>query len=132
MAMTMKHFRYFFVAGLFILGACSAEKQPAKNEVSTSGEEAGGGGGSVNQKLAAGKTLYETNCASCHDAGTAGAPKLGDKAAWSDRMAQGMDTMVKKSIEGFDGKVGMMPPKGGNSSLTDEEVTSAVKYIISK
>ena len=129
MVMIMKPFRYFFVAGLFILGACSAEKQPAKSEVSTSGEE---GASSVNQKLAAGKTLYETNCASCHDAGTAGAPKLGDKAAWSDRMAQGMDSMVKKSIEGFDGKVGMMPPKGGNSSLTDEEVTSAVKYIISK
>ena len=61
-----------------------------------------------------------------------GAPKPGDKAAWKDRIAQGVEVMTKKSIEGFAGKAGIMQPKGGNDMLTNEEVTNAVVFMVEK
>lgn len=60
-----------------------------------------------------------------------GAPKPGDKAAWADRVAQGLDVMKQKSIDGFTGAAGMMPAKGGNMDLTDEEVGGAVAWMAS-
>ncbi len=113
-------------AGLFFLGACTPEKQPDNEELTESRAEA-----LAEQKLATGKRVYEANCAGCHDAGVAGAPKPGDKAAWKERLTQGIEAINKKSIEGFDGKTGMMPPKGGNAILTDEEVTNAVTFMVS-
>ena len=83
-------------------------------------------------KLAAGKAVYDTNCAACHEASMMGAPKPGDKAAWSARIPQGVETMAKKSIAGFQGKVGAMPPKGGNASLTDEAINNAVAFMVDK
>ena len=80
----------------------------------------------------AGKAVYDTNCAACHKDGVMGAPKLGDKAAWSARVPQGVETMAKKSIAGFQGKVGAMPPRGGNATLTDEAVTNAVAFMVDK
>ncbi|BDU19650.1 cytochrome c [Dyella sp. GSA-30] len=77
-----------------------------------------------------GKTIYDNLCHSCHTAGVAGAPKLGDKAAWGPRIAEGLDTLVKHAIEGYKGPDGnMMPAKGGNPSLTDEQVKAAVTWI---
>ena len=77
-----------------------------------------------------GKTVYEGLCHSCHTAGVAGAPKLGDKAAWAPRIAQGIDTLVKHAIEGYHGPDGnFMPPKGGNPALTTEQVTNAVHWL---
>ncbi len=79
----------------------------------------------------AGEKLYASVCKACHDTGLLNSPKLGDKAAWKDRIAQGKDTLYKHSIEGFQGKGGVMPPKGG-SSAPDEEVKAAVDYMVSK
>jgi cytochrome c5 len=83
-------------------------------------------------KLAAdaGKNLYNATCVACHGAGIAGAPKLGDKAAWEPRIRQGNATIYDHAIKGFQGKAGMMPPKGG-ASAPDEEVRAAVDYMIS-
>ncbi len=124
--MTLKSFMPVLTAGLFLLGACTPEKQPDNEELTESRAEA-----LAEQKLATGKRVYEANCAGCHDAGVAGAPKPGDKAAWKERLTQGIEAINKKSIEGFDGKTGMMPPKGGNAILTDEEVTNAVTFMVS-
>ena len=79
-----------------------------------------------------GKKIYDTTCMACHAAGVAGAPKLGDKAAWAPRIAQGMDTLHTHAIKGFQGKAGMMPPKGGNMAAKDEDVKAAVDYMVSQ
>ena len=79
-----------------------------------------------------GESTYNASCAACHAAGVAGAPKLGDKAAWKDRIAQGNDTMYNHAIKGFQGKKGMMPAKGGNASLADADVKAAVDHMVSK
>lgn len=77
----------------------------------------------------AGKAVYDKSCALCHGAGIAGAPKLGDKADWSARIAQGKPTLYKHAIEGYTGTKGVMPPKGGATALSDDEVKSAVDYM---
>ena len=79
-----------------------------------------------------GKAVYDKACATCHDSGIAGAPKIGDTAAWKDRIAKGMPTLLKHSINGFQGDAGMMPAKGGFSNLSDEEVEEAVEYMVKK
>jgi cytochrome c5 len=81
---------------------------------------------------AKGEDIYKQTCFACHAAGVAGAPKLGDKAAWGPRIAQGNDTLYTHSIKGFQGKVGMMPPKGGNMSLSDADVKAAVDYMVAQ
>jgi cytochrome c5 len=79
-----------------------------------------------------GKKIYDTSCMACHAAGVAGAPKLGDKAAWAPRIAQGADTLHTHAIKGYQGKAGMMPPKGGNMSAKDEDIKAAVDYMVSQ
>jgi cytochrome c5 len=78
----------------------------------------------------AGKTLYSQVCVACHGAGIAGAPKFGDKAAWAPRLAQGTAILYQHAIAGFQGKAGIMPPKGG-SSAPDADVKAAVEYMAS-
>src|SRR5690606_30313681 len=72
-----------------------------------------------------GQQVYESTCVACHGAGVAGAPKLGDNAAWAPFIKAGYEDMVNKALHG----VGAMPPKGGNPSLSDFEVERAVVYI---
>jgi len=76
-----------------------------------------------------GKALYNTACMACHAAGVAGAPKLADKAAWAPRIQQGTAVLYKHAIEGFQGKVGVMPPKGG-ASAPDADVKAAVDFMV--
>lgn len=79
-----------------------------------------------------GKKIYDATCMACHAAGVAGAPKLGDKAAWAPRIAQGMDTLHTHALKGFQGKAGMMPPKGGNMAAKDDDIKAAVDYMVSQ
>jgi len=81
-------------------------------------------------KAADGKGTYDKACFVCHAAGVAGAPKLGDKAAWKDRIVQGNDTLYTHALKGFQGKKGMMPAKGGNASLADADVKASVDYMV--
>src|SRR5689334_833021 len=76
-----------------------------------------------------GEQVYAQICKTCHEAGLARAPKSGDKAAWQPRIAQGEKTLVQHAIAGFQGKSGVMPPKGGNADLTDDEVHRAVVFL---
>lgn len=76
-----------------------------------------------------GKQLYSTTCVACHGAGIAGAPKFGDKATWAPRITQGQNVLYEHALKGFQGKAGMMPPKGG-SSAPDTDVKAAVDYMV--
>ena len=75
-----------------------------------------------------GQKIYRQACAFCHDRGVAGAPKTGDAAIWSARLAQGMDTLYTVAIRGK----GAMPARGGNPSLSDADVIAAVDYMIAQ
>jgi cytochrome c5 len=72
-----------------------------------------------------GKKVYDQVCMVCHVAGVAGAPKLGDKAAWQPRLAQGVDALTAQVIAGK----GAMPPRGGTTA-TDAEIHAAVEYMV--
>jgi len=85
---------------------------------------------SVYADAARGQGIYMNFCAPCHAGGITGAPKVGDHAEWSERGAKGVDAVVENAINGYQGKSGVMPARGGNSLLTDEEVTSAVMYML--
>jgi cytochrome c5 len=76
-----------------------------------------------------GKSVFGKVCAMCHAVGAAGAPKPGDKADWGPRIAQGNDVLYKHALEGFTGTKGMMPARGANAALTDDEVKAAVNYM---
>jgi len=79
-----------------------------------------------------GQQVYNAGCVACHGAGIAGAPRVGDTDAWTDRIAAGLDTLVAHAIDGFQGSQGMMPAKGGNPSLSDEEVRAVVEYMVAE
>jgi cytochrome c5 len=78
-----------------------------------------------------GPQVYNAACIVCHaPPGNAGAPALGDVAAWTPRIAQGLDTLHQHAIAGFQGEKGFMPPKGGRVDLSDAEISAAVDYIV--
>ncbi|VFR26726.1 putative cytochrome c [plant metagenome] len=83
---------------------------------------------SAPRELKTGEQVYTTTCAACHNAGTAGAPKLGDNSAWAKYIKEGYETMLKVAITGK----GAMPAKGGNPALDDVEVARAVVYMANK
>ncbi|MEO6985672.1 MAG: c-type cytochrome [Paralcaligenes sp.] len=73
-----------------------------------------------------GEKLYKSACFVCHGTGAANAPKLGDKAAWAPRIAQGMETVMDIAIKGK----GAMPPRGGASKADDATLRAAVEYMV--
>lgn len=75
-----------------------------------------------------GEAVYNAACMACHTSGAAGAPNLGDKAAWSPRIGQGAATLVQHALQGFKG----MPAKGGCTNCLDAEIKAAVEYLTAK
>ena len=75
-----------------------------------------------------GQQVYQNSCQSCHAVGVAGAPKLGDKAAWAPRIAAGMDALMASSINGKN----VMPPRGACASCSDDDLKAAVEYMVSQ
>src|SRR6185295_4996403 len=73
-----------------------------------------------------GEQVVNTVCQTCHGAGLVGAPKIGDKAAWQPRLTQGVAALHEHAIKG----IRAMPPRGGNPSLSDAEVSAAVDYML--
>ena len=85
--------------------------------------------GDASTKVAAsGEQIYNTFCVACHATGVGGAPKIGDKAAWKARIAQGIDALYASAIGGKNA----MPPKGGAMSTPDDNIKSAVDFMVSK
>lgn len=73
-----------------------------------------------------GQSKYEQICKTCHETGLADAPKFANKEDWKPRIAQGMDTLMKHALQGLKA----MPPKGGCSTCTDDEIKKAVEYMV--
>jgi cytochrome c5 len=79
-----------------------------------------------------GQQIYQTTCVACHDAGIAGAPKLGDRNQWAKHIAKGLDTLYASAVNGVQGSAGAMPPKGGNPALSNAEIKAAVDYMVAR
>ncbi len=82
--------------------------------------------------LAAGEKVYIKACIASQAMGVCGSPKLGDRPTWKPLLAKGIETLVENSLNGFRGKRACMPPRGGHEDLTDEQVRSAVHYMVTK
>jgi cytochrome c5 len=72
-----------------------------------------------------GEQIVKAQCSRCHQAGVGGAPKIGDRAAWTQRLKPGLDVVVRSAINGHGG----MPARGGMANLTDAELRSAIVYM---
>jgi cytochrome c5 len=75
-----------------------------------------------------GKDVVKATCASCHATGANGAPRIGDKQAWSKRAAQGLSSLTRHALDG----IRKMPAHGGNLTLTDLEIGRAVAYMVNQ
>ena len=91
-----------------------------------SGDDAAGEPALSPQATEGRQIVRRAGCVACHGAGIANAPKLGDKAAWAPRIKNGVPTLYNAALKGM----GVMPPKGGNPSLSDADVKAAVDYMV--
>lgn len=76
-------------------------------------------------EIADGESLYAA-CSACHNTGAAGAPKLGDTAAWKPRIETGFDTLLTNALNGK----GNMPPKGGRMDLSNAQIKAIIEYMV--
>jgi cytochrome c5 len=76
-----------------------------------------------------GEVIYSGLCGACHTSGAGGAPRM-VQADWTARIAQGTETLVRHAIEGYQGPAGLMPARGGNPALTDEQVEASVLWML--
>ncbi|MDN7125618.1 c-type cytochrome [Pseudidiomarina terrestris] len=134
----VKSGRLFAAALAFVVGSAGATMLPQdKNEdiakriapigqVRTGSADAAPGGDSGSTAARSGEAVYNQFCAACHTGGVLGAPKLNNEADWEPRLAQGMDTVLKHAIEGYNA----MPPKGTCGDCSDDEIQAAIDYMI--
>jgi cytochrome c5 len=76
-----------------------------------------------------GSVIFGNLCAGCHKSGAGGAPTMA-AAQWTGRIAQGKDVLYRHAVEGYIGPAGVMPAKGGNPALTDEQVRATVDWML--
>ena len=97
-------------------------------EVCVQGEACGGGDAMATNAGRSGEDVYNGACMACHSAGIAGAPKVGDHLAWTDRIAKGMDVLYDSGINGVAG-TGMIA-RGGCADCSDDEIRLAVDFMV--
>ena len=107
---------------MLALGGCSDNDGSSETQNKASEEP-------LSEGLMQGKQTVETTCIACHGQGLNGAPILGNKKMWAKRLPQGEDTLVDHAINGF--AYEMMPPRGGNPDLSDQDIRHAVQYMMS-
>ena len=104
------------VGQVYIAGESEPEAAPAADTaVASSGPKSG-------------EEIYNSSCVSCHGTGAAGAPKLGDAAAWAPRIAAGMDSLLANATNGLNA----MPPMGLCMACSQEELQGAIEYMVEK
>ena len=84
-------------------------------------------------RLASGEKTFISSCKSCHDTGKLqnDAPQLSEQGEWKDRYGKGRPDLYKSAIDGFSGYF-LMPPRGGNAALSEDEVKAAVDYMLQR
>lgn len=102
------------------IGEEQVAEAPAADETDTADASAGA-------EDSVGKQVVSQVCAVCHGTGMMNSPKVGNADDWAPRLEKGMDTLYDHAINGFN----MMPARGGNPKLSDDEVKAAVDYMIS-
>jgi len=112
--------------GAVYAGATGASAQAAAAAAASAAAMASGAyGGTLD-----GKVIFDNLCTACHTTGVGKAPTL-DHSHWDARIAQGKDTLYKHAIEGYTGPDGgIMPPKGGNAGLSEEQIHAAVDWML--
>ncbi|MNV29605.1 Cytochrome c-555 precursor [compost metagenome] len=112
--------------GAVYAGATGASAQAAAAAAATAAAMASGAyGGTLD-----GKVIFDNLCTACHTNGVGKAPTL-DHSHWDARLAQGKDTLYKHAMEGYTGPDGgIMPPKGGNAGLSEEQIHAAVDWML--
>jgi cytochrome c5 len=120
-----------------MLAACNKKEEVSQEEtaaliapvahVELAGSAPAGAAAAPGGKIDA-QHVFDTVCTACHTTGAAGAPKIGDKAAWAPRIATGKDTLYKAALNGLNA----MPAKGGNPSLSDDEVKAVVDFMVAQ
>ena len=73
-----------------------------------------------------GQEVYQASCFACHGTGAAGAPKVGDAAAWGPRAAKGIDGLMNSALNGLNA----MPPRGTCGNCSDDDLKAAVEYMV--
>ena len=134
--------KYGLVAGLSAMLAAqvfaSADEQKKAiadrikpvGEVCVQGDSncASAGAAATGGAAKSGEEIFNSTCTGCHSTGAAGAPKLGDKAAWAPRIAQGKDKLYDHALHGLNA----MPPKGMCMNCSDDEIKATVDFMVSK
>lgn len=121
------------IAALCTLAACSPSKDAAPAAAApTPAPVQTAAAPEADSAQAVGEHIYKSTCSMCHASGAAGAPILGSAADWGPRVAQGKETLYTHALQGFTGAKGVMPAKGANASLKDDDVKAAVDYMVSK
>lgn len=120
------------VLGLSLLGLGVAiakqdpmEKQAIQERIQPFGKVNTGGGVVSTKRSMSGKEVVESTCAACHGTGALGSPKMHSKAAWAPRLKKGMKVLLNHAEHGFNS----MPPRGGNPSLSNDELKAAIKFM---
>jgi cytochrome c5 len=119
------------VRKLAVAGKDNSALAPAQPAGGASGEGPSTAATGTAGKQMSGEEVFAAACVVCHGSGVAGAPKMGDAAAWGPRIAQGQAVLNEHALQGFQGKAGFMPAKGGRPDLSDQSVISAVDHMVS-
>ncbi len=102
----------------------------AQQAAATAAQQAAGVADAAYGGTLDGKVIFDQLCTACHTAGVGGAPKL-DAAGIGARVAQqGLEELVQKATEGFTGTTGVMPARGGNPAITDEQMQKTVEWMV--
>ncbi len=108
-------------ASLALLAGCGGREDPGAT--STAATAPG---------LETGEKAYKGTCSICHKTGLNGAPRVDSRQDWEARLAQGNEVLYERSIKGYRGSKGFMPPRGSNTKLSDSEVKAAVDFMVAR
>jgi cytochrome c5 len=125
------HTTFLFIAMAMLSGCSSEQESQAPKAVAPAAAPAEQAAVAKPEPVAAsagrsGEEIYNKSCTTCHAAGIAGAPRLGDPAGWTERIAKGTEALYITAKNGLNA----MPPKGLCMDCTDEELNAAVDYML--